>query len=90
MRKEHELQCQFSMFVTGLHQWDYVNYDPRMKKKQIHSIRYERDEKTIAKFEEAIAGINKDVDSMLSMLDLRFGDQWRNARQKGADLGRRI
>ena len=76
IKKEHELQCQFSMFVTGAQLWDYVNYDPRMKKKQIHQYTYERNEALMSSFKSSIDEVVYKMDGMLSELGLTFGDQW--------------
>ena len=77
VKKEHEKQCQFSMFVTGASLWDYVNYDPRMKTKQLHRHTFERDEKLMATFEDATQEIIYEMDKILDSLELRFGDQWK-------------
>lgn len=77
IKKEHELQCQFSMFVTGTNTWDYVNYDPRMKKKQIHQYRYERNETLMSSFKDSIEDAVYQMDKMLSELGMSFGDQWK-------------
>lgn len=76
IKKEHELQCQFSMFVTGSQQWDYVNYDPRMSGKQIHSYTYERNESLMSSFRDSIDDAVHTMDKMLSQIGLKFGDQW--------------
>lgn len=77
IKKEHELQCQFSMWVTGLEKWDYVNYDPRMKNKQLHSYTYERNQIKMDLFETCVNEIIYAMDENLKMLGLEFGDQWR-------------
>lgn len=76
IKKEHELQCQFSMFVTGLDTWDYCNYDPRVEKHQLHFYRYEKDEKLMSEIAERIEMAIHDMDKMLEILDLKFGSQW--------------
>lgn len=78
IKKEHEKQCQFSMFVTGAELWDYGNYDPRMKTKQLHWYTYERDEGLMDLFEEATQEIIYEMDNMLTALGLEFGAQWKN------------
>lgn len=77
IKKEHEKQCQFSMFVTGAEFWDYGNYDPRMTTKQLHWYTYERDEKTMRLFEEAVQEVVYEMDVMLDSLGLKFGAQWK-------------
>jgi len=76
IKKEHELQCQFSMFVTGLDTWDYCNYDPRVEKHQLHFYRYERDEKLMSEIKERIDMAVNDIDKMLDILGMSFGEQW--------------
>lgn len=77
VKKEHEKQCQFSMFVTGAEIYDYGMFDPRMKTKQLHWYTYDRNEKDMVLFAEAIQEINHEVDKMLATLGLEFGDQWK-------------
>lgn len=77
VKKEHEKQCQFSMFVTGAELWDYGNYDPRMKTKQLHWYTYERDEELMEKFAEGVQEIVEEMDKMLDSLGMHFGDQWK-------------
>lgn len=84
IKKEHEKQCQFSMFVTGADLWDYSNYEPRAKSKQLHTITFERDEKMMTLFKEAIQEVNHEVDLMLEKLGLSFGDQWNVAQEIAA------
>lgn len=76
IKKEHELQCQFSMWVTGCDTWHYGNYDPRMSKKQLHWYVYERNDEAIKLFEEATQEISEQMDKMLGQIGLQWGSQW--------------
>lgn len=81
IKDEHEKQCQFSMHITDAEEWDYGNYDPRAAVKQLHWYTFERDDKTIALFEEATKEIAHEMDKMLATFGLEFGDQWRRLKK---------
>ena len=77
IKKEYFLQCQFSMWITGLDKWDFCNYDPRMFKGKLHCVTIERDDKIMSQLDEASEKFVSDMDAMLSKLDdVKFGDQW--------------
>lgn len=76
IKKEYIDQCQFSMWVTGMKSWDFVNYDPRMKKNMLHIVTIQRDEAMMERFNTEIPEFLNDMDSMLDIAGFSFGDQW--------------
>lgn len=76
IKPEYLMQCQFSMFVTGLPYWHFANYDPRMSVKSFHSVLIERDEALMKTFADAVGQMVHDMDLALMKLGLQFGDQW--------------
>ena len=76
IKKEYIEQCQYSMWVTGYEAWYFANYDPRIKTKKLHWVLIERDQVFMDKYDEAEKNFIRDMDSMLSKLDLTFGQQW--------------
>ena len=76
IKKEYIEQCQYSMWVTGYEGWYFANYDPRMRTKNLHWVLIERDQAFMDKYDEAEKEFTRDMDSMLSKLDLTFGQQW--------------
>lgn len=77
IKKEYIEQCQYSMWVTGYEAWYFANYDPRIKTKNLHWALIERDQTYMDKYDEAFKNFTKDMDSMLSKLDMEFGQQWQ-------------
>lgn len=76
IKKEYQMQCQFSLYVTGFSTWDFVNFNPRMKKNQIHFVTIERDEETMKLFDEAIPEFCAEMDELLGRAGFKWGDQW--------------
>lgn len=76
IKKEYLLQCQFSMWITGFQEWDFVSYDPRMIKNKIHVVTIKRCEKVMEKFDEASIVYKEKTDEALSALGFEFGEQW--------------
>tara|TARA_R110000782_G_C14819187_1_gene413738 strand:- start:12500 stop:13192 length:693 start_codon:yes stop_codon:yes gene_type:complete len=76
IKSDYLWQIQFSLFVSGLDLWDFGSFDPRMKKKNLHIITVERDEKMQSTFRDAVPQFFSDMDKSLAMLGFKFGDQW--------------
>jgi len=77
IKPEWQWQNQFNMRVTGADEWDFVMYDPRMKKSPMKRITVARDEKMQATLNEAVPEFISDMDQMLKKVGIEFGDQWK-------------
>jgi hypothetical protein len=77
IRDEYITQMQFSMWVSGFDAWDFISFDPRMKKHMIKVVTLERDPKFMTLFDELIPEFIKEMDEKLARLGMHFGDQWR-------------
>lgn len=73
-KPEYLTQMQYSMWVTGREYWDFANYDPRMKKKNIHVVKHEPDLKLFKIFDEEIPKFIKDMDEKLESIGFKFSD----------------
>lgn len=73
-KPEYLTQMQYSMWLTGREYWDFANYDPRMKKKNIHVVKYEPDLKLFKVFDEEIPKFIKDMDDKLASIGFKFSD----------------
>ena len=82
IKPEYIKQCQFSMWMSGLDQWDFANFDPRMQSKKLHLVTIERDEKMMKLLDEAGAEFIEDMDAMLNKLGFSFGEQWVGYEQR--------
>ena len=51
-KKEEIKQIQFCMWVSGADHWYVAKYDPRFKSKQLHVVKFARDEKMMREFTE--------------------------------------
>lgn len=73
-KPEYLTQVQYSMWLTGREYWDFANYDPRMKKKNIHVVKHEPDLKLFKIFDEEIPKFIKDMDEKLASIGFKFSD----------------
>lgn len=76
IKSEYIKQCQFSMWITGFEEWDFMSYDPRMKKGIVHLETIERDEKTMKSFSELVPKFIEEMDKKLETIGFKFGQQW--------------
>ena len=76
IKKEYMDQVQYSMWVTGANEWEFVSFDPRMRSNIIKYLTVSRSEKHMAMFDERVAEFIEEMDRKMSMIGLKFGDQW--------------
>lgn len=89
IKSEWKWQYQFTMHVLGAEQWDFCQYDPRMKTKPMKILTVDRDPKMQKTLEDAIPQFIADMDKMLIKIGINFGDQWlRIAKENGVSNGR--
>lgn len=81
-KREWTIQNQFNMWVTDAQEWDFVMFDPRMKKKPLHMVTIERDPKMMAVFEELIPKFIMDMDKALAQIGVKYGEQWTRIAAK--------
>lgn len=84
IKKEWDLQCQYQMRVTGAESAVIIQYDPRMVVSPFKALEFERDEKIQKMFDETIPQFILDMDTMLEMVGVKFGDQWKRLAAKDA------
>ncbi len=76
IKPEWQWQNQFTMRVMGAGEWDFVQYDARMKKAPLHILTIARDEEKQKVFDDAVPAFIEDMDRMLAKIGIRFGEQW--------------
>lgn len=77
IKKEYRDQVDFCLWITGFSTWDFVNFNPRMKKNMLHIQTIERCELKMAFFNEAIPEFCHEMDLMLEKAGFSWGDQWK-------------
>lgn len=80
IKPEYITQCQFSMWVTGMSEWEFCSYDHRMRGKpenRLCVITQHRDAEMMARFDDEIPKFISEMDEMINRLGFEFGDQWR-------------
>jgi hypothetical protein len=77
IKPEYVAQYQYTMRVMNAEEWDFVQFDPRMKAKPLHVVRVVRDETMQKRFDEAVPEFIYDMDEMLKTIGIDFGDQWK-------------
>jgi hypothetical protein len=78
IKPEYKAQAQFQMRVLGGDEWDFVQYDPRMKKQPIKVVTIKRDSEMQKLFDDAVPAFIEEMDAMLKKIGIKFGDQWRS------------
>lgn len=84
IKPDYEWQYQFTLWVMEADEWDFVQFDPRMKKNPIHIVTVNRDKKKIETIEESVKTFTEDMDKVLKKAGFEFGDQWK--RLKGQQM----
>lgn len=87
VKSEWKWQYQFTMHVLGADEWDFCQYDPRMKIKPMKILTVERDPKMQRTLEDAIPQFIADMDSMLLKIGIKFGEQWHRIAKESAQNG---
>ena len=65
------------MWLTKREWWDFVNYDPRMKKQNIKVVRHEPDLELFKVFNEEIPKFISEMDEKLSSIGFAFNDIYK-------------
>lgn len=84
IKPEYVWQYQFTLWVLDAGEWDFAQYDPRMKKSPLHFITVPRDEEKMKVFDEQIPLFIEDMDKLLKKAGFKFGEQWHRIGQMKA------
>lgn len=77
IKPDYVWQYQFCLRVMGADEWDFVQFDPRMKKSPLHIVTVTRDKEKQAVFDDMIPAFIADMDKMLAKIGIPFGAQWK-------------
>jgi hypothetical protein len=79
IKPEYVLQCQFSMWVTGLGEWDFCSYHSKFKAPgtMFKAVTISRDDETMRRFDDEVNGFLYEMDKVLDKLGITFGCQWQ-------------
>lgn len=87
IKAEYMWQYQFQMRVTGADVADFAQFDPRMNVTPFKAITVERDPEYQKKFDEMIPQFISDMDTMLEMVGISFGQQWSRLAVQETKVG---
>lgn len=76
IKPEYQWQYQFTMRVLGAEEWDFVQYDPRMKKSPLKVLTVKKDAEKQKALDDLIPQFILDMDAMLKKIGVPFGEQW--------------
>lgn len=76
IKPEYVWQYQYTLRVMDADEWDFCQYDPRMRRNPLHVVTVRRDEEKQKIFDEAIPQFIEDMDKMLAKIGVKFGEQW--------------
>ena len=74
---EYLTQIQFSLWITEREYWDFTNFDPRMKKNNIKTIRHEPDFSMFEVFDNEIPKFIEEMDIALESIGFKFKDIYK-------------
>jgi putative phage-type endonuclease len=77
IKPEYDWQYQYTMRIMDADEWDFMQYDPRMKTLPYKVVTAKRDAEKQKVFDDAIPQFIEDMDKMLKKLGVTFGDQWK-------------
>jgi len=77
IKGEYAWQTQFTLWVMDADEWDFVQYDPRMKVSPMKILPVQRDAEKFKTLDELVPAFIDDMDAMLSKIGAKFGDQWK-------------
>lgn len=77
IKPEYVWQYQFTLWVMGAEEWDFNQYDPRMKNQPSKTVTVKVDPEKQKVLDEAIPAFLADMDKQLAKVGIAFGDQWK-------------
>jgi exodeoxyribonuclease (lambda-induced) len=77
IKPEYQWQYQYTMRIMECDEWDFVQYDPRMKKNPLKILTVKRDVEKQKTFDDLIPQFILDMDKMLEKIGIPFGEQWK-------------
>ncbi len=80
IKDEYNWQVQYTMRVMQAGEWEFVQYDPRMKAFPYKAITVPRDEEKQKILADAVPAFISEMDLMLSKIGVKFGDQWKGKK----------
>ncbi len=76
IKSEWQWQHQYTLRIMQTDSWDFVQYDPRMKKSCLKILTVGRDEEKQKAFDDLVPAFIEDMDKMLAKIGIKFGEQW--------------
>lgn len=76
IKPEYVWQYQFTLRVMDADEWDFVQYDPRMKVSPLKVLTVTKDEEKQKTLADACPQFISDMDKMLEQIGMKFGTQW--------------
>lgn len=76
IKPEWKWQNQFNMWVMDADEWDFTQFDPRMKKSPMKTLVAVKDLEKQKVLEDLVPMFISDMDQMLAKIGIEFGSQW--------------
>lgn len=76
IKSEYVWQYQYTLRVMDADEWDFVQYDPRMKKNPLKVLTVKKDLEKQKVFDDMVPEFISDMDKMLAKIGIKFGEQW--------------
>lgn len=76
-KPEYLTQIQYSLWLTNREYWDFMNFDPRMKKSNHKIVRYNPDKEFHARLDEEIPKFIEEMNKTLESIGFTFNDIYK-------------
>ena len=76
VKKEYEIQCQFGMWVSDCDTWQFANYDPRVRGKNLHHIEFKKSDEHFRAFDSRAEEWISDMEIILDKFGVKYGEQF--------------
>ena len=76
IKKEYKWQTNFSMWVSGVDEWDFCSFDPRMRKNMLSRKTVSLSDLDRKTLDDAVPQFISELDKMIVAAGFQWGEQW--------------
>lgn len=82
IKPEYHWQTQFTLWTADADEWDFMQYDPRMKTIPYKIMPIKKDLEAHKKLDDMVPEFISDMDAMLAKCGVKFGEQWTRLAER--------
>lgn len=80
IKEEYHWQAQYTMRVMDAGEWEFVQFDPRVRNRPFKSLTVPRDEEKQKILADAVPAFLSEMDEMLGRIGVKFGEHWKQIK----------